>query len=119
MKVRLSSEIRRYLTVCLDLCGNQISASLPSTRHQPNSLLDFHTDRDKAWLFFLAFMGPRALSSCLACKAWRCARSALATAARRAWASWNNFSCSAFAFASSRARFFSATLCGNQNLTSC
>ena len=89
MKVRLSSEIRKYFTVW----------------------------RDKAWEFFLAFMGPRALSSWRACKACRWARSALATAARRACASWNNFSCSALAFASSAALFFSANLCGHQNFT--
>ena len=32
MKVRLSSEIRRYLTVCRDLRGNQISAGLRHRR---------------------------------------------------------------------------------------
>ena len=71
MKVLLSSEIRRYLTVCLDLCGNQISASLRHRRDgplhkpcQPNSLLDFSTQiQDKAWLFFLALIRPNALSS--------------------------------------------------------
>ena len=89
MKVRLSSEIRKYFTVW----------------------------RDKAWEFFLAFMGPRALSSWRACKACRWARSALATAALRACASWNSFSCSALALASSAALFFSANLCGHQNFT--
>ena len=80
MKVLLSSEIRRYLTVC----------------------------RDSAWEFFFAFMGPSALYSWRACKACRCARSAFATAARLACASWNNFSCSALALASSAALFFAA-----------